>query len=337
MSKRSKKFRMKKPLSEAELERRKILREKRKERESLTSINSRRRFWRYFFLIFAVIGIGIASAVFDSGHASYTFVYYIGILIFAGIICCDNSGLRTFLFGRLSDNFPFSEELKRPVKGLCRVIESCKTLSYFSVLFYIFSHRLEALWVAIWIICEIVTIVYLIFDKDTALRPKETPENGLSSAGDITVFTSLCMFVLNLGNFFPDRKLFIFTGLFTLCGTVMYMLISAEWQTKKDRIFLFIIGAATFSFSGFCTVNRTFDFSDPKVYTAVIENKNYSSGKYKHYDFYVEDWNNTGETIDVEVNAEDYRNAEIGDTVTIYEYSGALGMKYYKYSLEQEE
>ncbi len=62
MSKRSKKYKMKKPLTEAERERRKKLREQRNERQRLTDINSRRRFWRWFFLIAGIVAIGVFTA-----------------------------------------------------------------------------------------------------------------------------------------------------------------------------------------------------------------------------------------------------------------------------------
>jgi len=332
MSKRSKKYKMKKPLTEAERERRKRLREQRNERQRLTDINSRRRFWKCFFLIAVIIAIGVFTAAAEIKRGSNSFIIYLMILFSCGIVCCDNSGFRSTLFSRLPDKFPFAEELKRKNKGQCRAVELCKTLSYFSLLFY---PLLPTILAAVWLICEIVAFIHLIFDKDTGIRPPETPENGLSAAGDITIITSGIMLLLQMDNIFTNSRLWTFIVIFTIGATSLFLLFGS-WQNSKADVIIFFLGAAAFAFSGFCAVNKDFDFSEPKKYTAVIENKYYTSGKNSHYTIYVKDWHGSEDTVSVEVSSDDYREFEIGDTVTVYEYSGALGMSYYDYSLENQ-
>ncbi len=332
MSKRSKKYKMKKPLTEAERERRKKLREQRNERQRLTDINSRKRFWRCFFLIAVIVAIGVFTAAAEIKYESNSFIIYLMILFSCGIICCDNSGIRTTVFSRLPDRIPFAEELKRKNKGQCRAVELCKTLSYFSLLFYPFQPTILA---AVWLICEIVAFIYLIFDKDTGIRPPETPENGLSAAGDIIIITSGIMLLLQMDNIFTNGRLWTFIVIFTIGAAVLFLLFGS-WQNSKDDVILFILGAAAFAFSGFCAVNKDFDFSEPKKYTAVIENKYYTSGKVSHHTIYVKDWNGSDDTVSIDVYSGDYRELEVGDTVTVYEYSGALGMSYYDYSLENQ-
>lgn len=334
MSKRNKKFKMKKPLTEAERERRRILREQREERKIAEKKASRRKFLGYLSIALAIIGCFILSVVIDANYDTDIVLYFIFVGAVILIILCDNSGFRSTLFSRLSDKFPFSEGLKRGNVGQCRALETYKTVSYFAILFYIYANRFAPLLVIIWIVCELTAFAYLIFDRDTGIRPAATPENGLSAAGDIILITSIAMFIFTMDNIFTNSTLWTFTAIFTISVTVLYLVCSNDWQDSKANIICIALAAGWFAFSGFCAVNRDLDFSEPKKYTAVIDDMNHTSGKNSHYTLYVKDWHGSEDTVSVEVSSDDYRALNIGDTVTVYEYNGALGMSYYDYSTE---
>lgn len=332
MSKRYKKFKMKKPLTEAERERRRILREQREERKIAERKASRRKFLSCLSIALVIIGCFILSVVIDNNYDTDFILYFIFVGAVILIILCDNSGFRSTLFSRLPDKFSFAEVLKRKNVGQCRTQETCKTVSYFAILLYIYANRFAPLLVIIWIICELTAFAYLIFDRDTSIRPAATPENGLSAAGDIIVITSLAMLMFTMDNIFTNSTLWTFTAIFTVVVTVLYLVCSNDRQDSIANIICIALAAGLFAFSGFCAVNRDLDFSEPKKHTAVIEDMNHTSGKNSHYTLYVKDWHGSEDTVSVEVSSDDYRVLNIGDTVTVYEYNGALGMNYYDYS-----
>lgn len=323
---------MKKPLTEAERERRRILREKHEELKITKIKESRRKFFSYLSLALILTGSFAATITFDVKHNTDLTILLIAVNCSAGFIAFDNSGIRTAVFSRLPDKFPFANELKRKNKGQCKAVELCKTLSYFSLLFY---PIIPALFAIVWIICEITAFLHLIFDKDTCIRPPETPHNGLSAAGDTIIITSGIMLLFQMDNIFINNCLIAFTLIFTISAAVLFILRGSGYDAKSDVIIL-ILGAEFFSFAGFCAVNKDLDFSEPQKYIAVIEDMNHTSGKNNHYKIYVNDWKGSGDTVSIEVNSDDFRNLEIGDTVIVYEYNGALGMNYYDYSAKYD-
>lgn len=334
MSRRCKKFKMKKPLTEAERERRRILREHREERKIAERKASRRKFLGYLSIALVIIGGFALSVAIDAAHDTDILLYFIFVGAVILIILCDNSGFRSALFNRLPDKFPFAEVLKRENVGQCRALEICKTVSYSAILLYIYANRFAPLLVIIWMICELTSFACLIFDSDTSIRPAATPENGLSAAGDIIVITSFAMLMFTMDNIFANSTLWTFTAIFTVVVTVLYLVCSNDRQDSKANIICIALAAGLFAFSSFCAVNRDLDFSEPKKYTAVIEDMNHTSGKTSRHTLYVKDWHGSEDTVSVEVSSDDYRVLNIGDTVTVYEYNGALGMSYYDYSTE---
>lgn len=326
MSNRSKKFKMKKPLTLKELARRQALREKRAERKRYEKKAFLQNFLGFAFLFLSAVAVFVVLAVFDEK----LFLYALGIVFLVGILVCDNGGLRNLVFNRYPESFPFAHELKRPAKGQCTAVELSKTIGYYSVLFYIFIAKLRFVFAALWLICCAVALLHLIFDDETAIRPDN--QRGLSTAGDLILLTSFIMTAISIENISSIGRLLTFAGIFTAAAAVFYLVIARTWHEHKDHIFVFILSAAVFSFAGFFIVNKEFDFSEPQFYElTVIDKQKYSGRNSISYDLYVEDWNNSGDTVGIDVSFDTYENHEVGDEIIVEVYSGALGMEYYSY------
>lgn len=326
MSSRSKKFKMKKPLTVKEQARRQALREKRAQRKRLEKKAFRRNVLVFTLLFIGAAAVFVALAVYDD----MLFLYALGIVFLIGILLCDNGGLRSTLFSRYPESFPFADKLKRPDNGQCMAVELSKTIGYYSVLFYIFIAELRVVFAALWLICCAVALLHLIFDEETAIRPEN--QRGLSTAGDLVLLTSLIMTATSIENFTSIGRLLILTGIFTAVTTVLYLVFTRTWHEHKDHIFVFILSAAVFSFAGFFIVNKEFDFSEPQLYElTVIDKQKYSGRNSRSYDLYVADWNNSGDTVGIDVGFETYESHEVGDEIIVEVHSGALGIEYYRY------
>lgn len=338
LSNRKKKYKMKKPLTPEEQERRRILREKREERKRLEKRKSLVKFFGYAGIFLLIAGGFCGFGIYDGMHDTDYFMYYFTAVLAAGALLCDNSGIRSFVFSRFPDRFFFSGWLRRPDGGQCRIVELCKTLSYYSVIADLFllvihasSKKTSFIIAAVWLICVLISVFYLIFDEYTAIRPDDTPKNGLSSAGETVLFTSLAMLIFTSENYFISKGFVIFAIVFIVVSTVLFLLISPTWHEHKDYIFLFILSVGAFAVSGYFTVNECFDFSEPQEYTVTVVDKDYFSGKNTTYTLYVEDWHGGENTVDVDVGRDTYRSIEIGERIVVKEYDGALGMEYYFY------
>lgn len=339
MSGRKKKYKMKKPLSPKEQERRRQLRAMREERKRLEKKKSRKKFWGYAGFFILIIGAFVGFVIFDVMHDTDIFMYYVAALLALGALLCDNGGIRSFIFCRFTDKFFFSDWIKRPNDGQCRTVEFCKTFSYYAVIvklslliFKISAKKNSFIIAAVWLICVLVTVFYLIFDDDTPIRPGDSPKNGLSSAGTTVLLTSLGMLFFTSENFFVSRGLVIFTIVFTAAATVLFLAVSTTWHEHKDYIFLFALSVGIFAFSGFCVANEAFDFSEPREYTVMIVDMDYVSGRSSSYDLYVQDWHGGGEPVDIDVSSDTYRSLAVGDRIIVREYGGALGMEYFYYA-----
>lgn len=339
MSNRKRKYKMKKPLTPKEQERRRQLREKRDERNRLKKRESRKKFWGYAGFFILIIGAFVGLVVFDVMHDTDYFMYYVVAVLAVGALLCDNSGIRKIIFRCFPDRFFFSDWVKRPDSGQCRTVEICKTFAYYSVIanlgllvFNISERKISFIIAALWLICVLVTVFYLTFDSDTPIRPGESPKNGLSSAGTTVLLTSLGMLFFTSENFFVSRRLVIFTIVFTAAATVLFLAVSTTWHEHKDYIFLFVLSVGIFAFSGFFVANEAFDFSEPQEYTVMIVDMDYVSGRSSSYDLYVQDWHGGGELVDIDVSSDTYRSLAVGDRVVVREYGGALGMEYFYYA-----
>lgn len=330
---------MKKPLTPEEQERRRILREKREEIKRLEKRESRKKFWGYAGIFLLVFGAFVGFVIFDIKHDTDYFMYYVIAVLAVGALLCDNGGIRSFVFCHFPDRFFFSGWLKRPDSGQCRTVELCKTFSYYSVITDLFllilnisARKLLFIIAAVWLVCVMITVFYLIFDDETPIRPNESPKNGLSSAGTTVLLTSLAMPMFTSENFFVSRGFVIFIIVFTVASTVLFLVISPTWHEHKDYIFLFILSVGVFAFSGFLTANEAFDLSESQEYTVTVTGMDYSSGRNTTYTLYTEDWHGGGDTADMDVGSDTYRSLEIGDKIVVREYGGALGMEYYYYA-----
>jgi len=336
MSNRKKKFKMKKPLTQKEQERRALLREQRETRKKAEKRKRIRSLLEYSALILFGCLLFFLFAFVDDRYDTISFIYYLGVLAFIGFILCDNSGIRRWIFSRYPEKMPFADKLKRPDCGQCKLIELCKTCSYYSMLFYIYLNGFAVLWTAVWISCSIISFFFLIFDDDTRMRSEKTAENGLSAAGSIVLLPSIAMFGLSIDNFFINSRIVIFTAVFTVSLSVLYLAVSSDWHEHKDYAVIFVLSAMIFSFSAFSAVNRDFDFSEPQKYEAVIIDKRSVSGGHHSYYLSVDDWHESGGIIDIDVSVDVFRQIDIGDKINILEYGGALGMEYYVYGEKQD-
>jgi len=117
-----------------------------------------------------------------------------------------------------------------------------------------------------------------------------------------------------------------------IISTVVFFVFS----TKDSKLWLrilwsIIIGfVAAFYCSGFImNLNYAFDTSEPEVCTAVIIDKDRTSGSRRRSSRYDFDVAYDGEEFSLYVSRSEYKFYEVGDTVRFYKYKGAFGKPFY--------
>jgi len=99
-----------------------------------------------------------------------------------------------------------------------------------------------------------------------------------------------------------------------------------EYKRRKAVAELIVFIALYFAPSTVLQINVLYDYSDPVVYTTELLDKDISSGKGKTYYNTVE--MEDGSQKELKVSPEFYNMQEVGDSVTVVESDGLLGIGY---------
>ncbi|MCR5047024.1 MAG: hypothetical protein K6A42_10640 [Treponema sp.] len=108
-------------------------------------------------------------------------------------------------------------------------------------------------------------------------------------------------------------------------------------SSTKVLTFLSVLFFITlYAFGAILPVNCVFDKSKPETFSTKILGQNVSHGKTTKYYFDVASWPKTeGKKKQISVGKGLYEKKKVGDQLTIKIYKGALGLPWYRPSLDE--
>ncbi len=169
-----------------------------------------------------------------------------------------------------------------------------------------------------------------IFPNDTTLTESKRSEGSRASFTGVMIISSLVPTLRTLLDFnFPQwgRLLWISAVVYVVL-LALVLLLSTEWRARKSV--LISVGFALLYYSiGFTAqVNYVFDRAEPTSREAVVEEMRISTSSKSPDTYNLTVVLPDGQTQELSVAQEFYEQTEIGDTVTVETYSGALGIAY---------
>jgi hypothetical protein len=175
-----KKHKRKKPLSEEE----KKLRIELHNQRIKFKKHKRRMFYIKILLVFLSILLLITMAFFLGYKSGSNAVHiYIAVILIIFALLSDRSGIRTFLFSKYPNAFPFSESLKKDNPNRSFMMELARTCFYISLALF-FSHApFSKVFAIIMIIAIVIGFYYLITDIDDCYT-----FDKFSKGSDTTIF-----------------------------------------------------------------------------------------------------------------------------------------------------
>lgn len=319
MSKR--KHQRKKQISADEKERRQKLAEKRKERQKREKKRNIRDAIAFIAGLILLSVVFILCAIFSE---KLLIIFFVVISALA-ILLFDQSGIRSLIFRWYPDRFPFSDELKKHDHERTLPMQLASTTGWCMFIFMLLSRN--RIFSVIWLICIITGLYYMLTDERYSLEKGAKYECSLL----YLLLTPTYVLLMLIYNVRITMPFIAFTVIFTVIYNIVYAVNITHGNQKYSRIIYGIIVASFCASSGFLLINKTLDFSEPHEYTLSVEEKDSSRGKSTRYYIYTQDWNNSGELIDITVNSDIYHSLEIGDSVVIETSKGSLGAEYYEY------
>lgn len=316
MSKR--KYRRKKPISPEEKERRKLLAQKRNERIML----ERKRNIRETVIIVTAFVLILATIILSAVSDIFLIFLLIAIIIF--IFMFDKSGIRDFVFRHYPENFPFAEKIKSHNPDRAVPMELASTFSYYALILMILEYKFEFIWTIIWLICIAIGFYHILTDGSERYSLEKGAE--FEDSAMFVLITPVWVLLETFQNIRMNYSIVLFTAICCLTITVIY---AVSHKGKFSRAILVFIVSAVCAFSGFLTVNKNLDFSEPQELTLTVEDKDCFYGKTSTYYIYTSDWKNPDELIDIQINSDVYHELENGDKVIIEVYNGSLGIEHY--------
>ena len=321
MSKR--KHKRRKPISAEEKERRRQLAEERKERQKLEKKRLTIEVIVITLIIILFFGVLALSAIFSPKLLLIFFIVSAVILT----LLLDQSGIRNLIFRWYPDRFLFADYLKNHDTERAVPMQLANTISWGMFMLIIFEIRYKYIWTIIWLICIGVGLYYMLTTEEYSLEKGAKYECSVL----FLLITPTFLLLAEIYNVRITIPFIAFTAVFTVIFSIIYAVQVYHGNQVFARIIYGIIVLSMCASSGFLLINKNLDFSEPKSYTLVIEDKDYSGGKNTTYYIYTQDWNNPDELIDIKVNSDTYHSLEIGDSVIIETHSGSLGMEHYEY------
>lgn len=89
--------------------------------------------------------------------------------------------------------------------------------------------------------------------------------------------------------------------------------------------FLMLLVTGALAFGSLLSINGGFDRAAPRIFTTTITGKNISHGKSTTYNFDVAPWSTRKKGMYVWVSKQAFDQKEVGDTLYLFEFRGALG------------
>ena len=255
----------------------------------------------YLILLLILMGISIIFI----NRAPEKLVRWSFFLIIAFVIFySDNSRIRTSIVKRLPRNFPFYKQLKI-VRGRSDEISILSLYRYFK-----YNEKVH-------------------FGQPT--------DNRFSPTSMCLLVPGVLFSLWALENHKYNLLFWILLTTIFLILIILFFIFSKEGRTK----FLVFIGYSfcilIWIFGSLNIINITFDFQKPQQYPVIIQDKETRSGyRSLYYYVIVSPWDEQTEDFRFDVSPQDYRSTDIGDTVTIYQSDGALGMEWYELHINND-
>lgn len=318
MSKR--KYRRKKPLSEEEKECRRQLAEERNKRIIL----ERKRNIREIVIIITAFVLILAVIILSAVSDIFLILLLAAVIIF--IFLFDKSGIRDFVFKHYPDSFPFAEKIKSHNPERAVLMELASTFSYYSLILILLEHKFSFVWTIIWLVCIITGFYYILTDGSEKYSLEKGAE--FEDSAMFLFITPAFVFLQSIINIRINYVMILFTA---VCCTAVTFIYAVSHKGNFSCVILVFIVSAICTSSGFLAVNKNLDFSEPREIILTVQDKDSFSGKSTSYYIYTQDWNNSGESIDIQVHRDIYYELENGDSVIIEIYKGSLGTEHYYY------
>jgi hypothetical protein len=119
----------------------------------------------------------------------------------------------------------------------------------------------------------------------------------------------------------------IWSGAMIAVVLLMMFKFTKEYKRKKSVIWMIVLVALFYAPSAVVQVNGLYDYSEPVVYSTTLLDKHISEGRSSTRYIYTVEMED-GSEKDLGVSREFYREQVAGDTVTVVEQSGLLGIDY---------
>jgi len=287
----------------------------------------------YLILLLILMGISIIFI----NRAPEKLVRWSFFLIIAFVIFySDNSRIRTSIVKRLPRNFPFYKQLKIVRGRSDEISELYKTIIYYCLLCCWNISYLDFLTSGAAIVFTILSL-YRYFKYNEKVHFGQPTDNRFSPTSMCLLIPGVLFSLWALENHKYNLLFWILLTTIFLILIILFFIFSKEGRTK----FLVFIGYSfcilIWIFGSLNIINITFDFQKPQQYPVIIQDKETRSGyRSVYYYVIVSPWDEQTEDIRFDVSPQDYRSTDIGDTVTIYQSDGALGMEWYELHINND-
>jgi len=278
--------------------------------------------WSFIFgLMLVVIFAAFTISVWYIQSETLSIIFLIlGLII---IILTDDSGIRDWLF----DLLRFSRRYSWSTSKYDQLSELYKTLSYIGLLLTWLFPRIRVITLVIVILFPLFSVIRSFRYRGRACFGAEDRKE-LSPTAWTLLMTGLIMTVWTMSNQQYNYLIWLESGAFALIWIILFFIFNKEYKDRFTVALGFIVCIAIFSFGAIGNINRVYDFHPIQQYNETVINKNMTGGKSRTFYIYVTPWSGGNESQEIEVDFSTYKDVQVGQTVTIEIYKGALGFSW---------
>ena len=176
-------------------------------------------------------------------------------------------------------------------------------------------------------------ILYAKYNTLLSIEDKSRDEAVFKKSGVNVIIPLLIPSVVLMLRTIYDFTVTDWAGLLIWSGTIFMVILllllafTTEYKRKKSVIVLFVMAALAYAPSAVLHINGLYDSSTPTVYSSQLLDKHISDGRSSTFYYFTVEMGN-GKEKDIGVSPEYYEERGVGDTVTVVEQSGLLGIDY---------
>ncbi len=281
----------------------------------------------YLILMFLLIYV-VTSFFYRTPETISRWVIF--FILFFVILYCDNSRIRKNIVKHIPQSFPFYTQLKKNRGKSDEISELYKTIIIYCLLILWNVSYFKFIFVGIIIVFSVLSL-YRYFKYNSQIHFGYIDDKRFAPTTVSLLLPGILFFIWGLENQEYNLLFWILLIIIFLGVMIPFFFFSAEGR-KKFSIFIgFAFCSIIWTFGILCISNRAFDFGQPTMFQVQIQNKeSFHGSKSVSYYLYVNPWDDQTEEVQFDVSREEYENTDIGDTATIYQSDGALGMEWYE-------